>query len=77
METYMAVSITNYGETPELSYGYVYISTGKLTTQIRVDYETGRKQLARLAKALGKAPEMVANQYNRSIFYYQLRGFIN
>ena len=77
METYMAVSVTRYGETPELSYGYVYISTGKLTTQIRVDYETGRKQLARLAKALGKAPEMVANQYNRSIFYYQLRGFID
>ena len=76
METYMAVSITHYGETPELNYGHVYISAGKLTTSIRVDYETGRKQLARLSKALGKAPEMVANQFNPSIFYYQLRGFI-
>lgn len=77
METYMAVSITNYGETPELNYGHVYISAGKLTTSMRVDYETGRKQLARLAKALGKAPEMSVNQFNKTIFYYQLRGFID
>ena len=77
METYMSVSVTNYGGNSELNYGHVYISTGKLTTNIRVDYETGRKQLARLAKALGKAPEMVANQFNTSIFYYQLRGFID
>lgn len=76
METYMAVSVTNYGEGSNLNYGHVYISSGKLTTTMRVDYETGRKQLARLAKALGKAPEMVANQYNTSIFYYQLHGFI-
>ena len=76
METYMSVSITHYGDTPELNYGYVYISSGKLTTSMRVDYDTGRKQLLRLAKALGQAPEMVANQYNTSIFYYQLRGFI-
>ena len=76
METYMAVSVTYYGEGSELNYGHVYISAGKLTTSMRVDYETGRKQLARLAKALGKAPEMVANQFNKTIFYYQLRGFI-
>ena len=76
METYMSVSVTHYGETPELDYGYIYISTGKLTTSFRTDYETGRKQLARLAKALGKAPEMVANQYSKSIFYYQLNGFL-
>ena len=76
METYISVSVTNYGEASELNHGHIYIDAGKLTTTIRVDYETGRKQLARLAKALGKAPEMVANQYNTSIFYYQLHGFI-
>lgn len=76
MKTYMSVSVTRYGETPDLNYGYVYISAGKLDTAMRVDVQTGLKQLARLAKALGRTPELNINQFNPSISYLQLNGFI-
>lgn len=77
MNSFMSVMITRYGNCPEMDHGYVYITAGKLETAMRVDVETGRKQLARLAKILGEAPKMNINQFNPSISYVQLSGFID
>ena len=77
MQNFMSVTITRYGNCPEMDHGYVYINAGKLDTAMRVDVETARKQLARLAKLLEKAPEMNINQFNPSISYHQLCGFID
>lgn len=77
MQNFMSVTITRYGNCPEMDHGYIYINAGKLDTAMRVDVETARKQLARLAKLLEKAPEMNINQFNPSISYHQLCGFID
>ena len=77
MQNFMSITITRYGNCPEMDHGHVYINVGKLDTAMRVDVETARKQLARLAKILGEAPNMNINQFNPSISYVQLSGFID
>lgn len=77
MQNFMSITITRYGNYSEMDHGYVFITAGKLETSMRVDVETGRKQLARLAKILGEAPTMSINPFNSSISYVHLSGCID
>lgn len=75
-ETYVSITITNYGMNDPMNYARIYIDTGKLVLHHRLSFEDGCREMARLAKALGKAPQLVTNWYNRGISYRELRGLI-
>ena len=79
MNTYMGITITNYGMGSSLNYGHIYISVESCQLEVshRVDFETACRELAKLAKKLGKAPTLVANQFNPEISYRELRGYLD
>lgn len=75
-ETYVSIKITNYGMGDKSNYGYIYIDTGKLVISHRLSFEDGCREMAKLAKALGKAPKLVANWYGPHISYRELSGLV-
>ena len=75
-ETFVSITITNYGMNNSMNYARIYIDTGKLVMHHRMSFEEGCKEMARLAKALGKAPKLVANWYGPEISYRELSGLI-
>lgn len=75
-ETYVSITITNYGMNDPMNYARIYIDTGKLVLHHRLSFEDGCREMARLAKALGKAPKLVANWYGPRISYRELSGLI-
>lgn len=79
MNTYMSIIITNYGMNSKLNYGHIYITVENCQLEVshRVDFETACHELAKLAKKLGKAPTLVANQFNPEISYRELRGYLD
>ena len=79
MNTYVSVSITNYGMGSTLSHGHIYIAVESCQLEIghQVTVEVALKEMAKLAKRLGKAPTLTANQFNREISYRELRGYLD
>ncbi len=75
-ETFVSIKITNYGMGDPNNYAHIYIDTGKLVLHHRLSFEDGCREMARLAKALGKAPKLVANWYGPEISYRELYGLI-
>ena len=79
MNTYVSISITNYGMDSKLNGGTIYISVEncKLEMCHRVSFEEALKEMAKLAKKLGKAPTFSANWFNPEISYRELRGYLD
>lgn len=79
MNTYMSVTITNYGMDSDLSHGYIYIAVQDCQLEVahRVDFKTACHEMAKLAKKLGKAPTFTANWFNPEISYRELRGYLD
>ena len=79
MNTYVSISITNYGMDSKLNDGIIYIAVEncKLEMCHRVSYEEALKEMAKLAKKLNKAPAMSINWFNPEISYRELRGWLD
>ena len=75
-ETYVSIRITNYGMNNPENHGYIYIDTGKLAFSHQIPFETAVKEMAKLAKALGRAPKLVTNWYGPDISYRELSGLV-
>lgn len=75
---WVSIKITNYGMNNELNYGHVYVSiSDKLELCHRVTFQEAVKEMAKLSKALGKAPKLIANWYGPNISYRELAGFVD
>lgn len=79
MNTYVSITITNYGMDSKLNYGIIYIAVEncKLEMCHQVSFEEAVKEMAKLAKKLGKAPTFSANWFNPEISYRELRGYLD
>ena len=77
MNTYMSVSITDFGNGHREGYIFISIDSCKLEVAHRLSYEEALKEMAKLAKRLNKAPDMNINWYNPSIFYRELAGYLD
>lgn len=79
MNTYMAITITNYGMKSSLSYGHIYFYSekDKLETCKQVSMIEALKEMAKLAKKLNKVPTFTINQFNPVISYRELRGYLD
>jgi hypothetical protein len=79
MNTYVSINITNYGMDSKLNSGIIYISVEncKLEMCHRVSFEEAIKEMAKLAKKLGKAPTFSTNWFNPEISYRELRGYLD
>lgn len=77
MNTYMSVSITDYGNGHREGYIFISIDSCKLEVAHRLSYEAALKEMAKLAKLLGKAPTMSINWYNPTISYRELTGYLD
>jgi len=75
-ETFVSITITNYGMNNPMNYANIYIDTGTLVMHHQTSFEDGCREMARLAKALGKAPKLVANWYGPDISYRELCGLV-
>lgn len=78
MKKYMSVTVT-ICEGSSIHGARFYYSDDELGLEIatNVSYEEGMKQLRQLEKRLNKAAELVVNQFDRSIAYKELGGFID
>ena len=78
MNTYMSVSATCFAESPELNYGYLFISieSCKLEVAHRISYANAQEEILKLEKRLGHAPEIKANQHDPTISYREISGFL-
>lgn len=78
MKKYMAVTVTIY-EGSSTNRAHLYYSDDELGLEISttIPYEDGMKQLRQLEKRLNKAAKLVVNQFDRSIAYKELYGFID
>jgi hypothetical protein len=75
---WVSIKITNYGMNNNLNYGHIYISIGnKLELCHRVTFQEAVKEMAKLAKALGRPPKLVNNWYGPDISYRELAGFVD
>lgn len=75
---YMAVTIT-YSDSDFLTGAHVYYSdeTDGLELYHKISIEEGMNELRKLEKILGKPAKLIANHYNRTIFYKELAGYID
>jgi hypothetical protein len=78
MKKYMAVTVT-ICEGSSIHGARLYYSDDELGLEIAttISYEEGMKQLRQLEKRLNKAAKLVVNQFDRSIAYKELYGFID
>lgn len=78
MNTYMNVSVTCFAKNPELNYGYLFVSieSCKLVIAHRIKYEDAQVEILKLAKCLGRAPEIKANPHDPTITYREISGFL-
>ena len=79
MNTYVSITITNYGMNSSLNHGLIYISVEscKLEMFHKVSMEEAVKEMANLAKKLRKAPKLINNPYNPEISYRELSGYLD
>jgi hypothetical protein len=79
MNTYVGITITNYGMDSKLNHGYIYISINGCQLEMchRVSIDDAVKELAKLAKRLGKAPTFTINEFDPSISYRELHGYLD
>ena len=79
MNTYVSISITNYGMDSKLNHGYIFIMVESCQLEMchRVSFEEAVNEMAKLAKKLGKAPTFSANEFNPEISYRELRGYLD
>lgn len=78
MNKYMSVTITLcHGSC--INGARLYYSDDELGLEIAttVSYEEGMKQLRQLEKRLGKPAQMTINQFDRTIAYKELHGYID
>ena len=78
--TYVSVSITNYGmNCSSLNHGFIFIKVENcdLTMCHQVSFETAVKEMAKLAKRLGKAPIFSVNYLDPEISYRNLNGYLD
>lgn len=78
MKKYMSVTIT-ICKGSRLNGAYFYYSDDELGLEIatQISYEEGMKQLRQLEKRLGKLAQMTINQFDRTIAYKELHGYID
>ena len=80
MNTYMSVTLTNFGmngATERYGFVYLYVRSCNLTVSHRVSWKAGLEEMAKLAKRLNKAPVLESNCFNPSISSRVLKGFID
>lgn len=80
MNTYISITVTNYGMNySSLNHGYIFIKVKDcdLTMCHQVSFETAVKEMAKLAKRLGKAPTLTANFCDPTISYRGLSGYLD
>ena len=75
---YMAVTIT-YSDSDFLNCARIYYcdETAGLELYHKISIEEGMKELRKLEKFLGKPAKLIANHYNRTIYYKELAGYID
>jgi len=78
MKKYMAVTIT-ICEGSSTRRAHLYYSDDELGLEISttIPYENGMKQLRQLEKLLGKTAKLSINQFDRTIAYKELHGYID
>lgn len=78
--TYIYIVLTDYGtEHAHLNNAYMYVTVEscKLEMSHHYSFEDGKKEMEKLAKALGQAPSRSVNSYNSNIVSYELSGWID
>lgn len=78
MKRYMSVRVT-ICEGSILHGGAIYYSDEEIGLEIssKVSYEDGMAHLRKLEKLLHKSPTLTINQFDRTIAYKELYGYID
>lgn len=79
MNTYMSVTLSNFGMNSNLNHAYIYISVDSCQLEVchKVSWKDGVKELAKLAKKLNKVPKFSSNYWNPDICYRELSGYLD
>lgn len=77
MKTWMRVTATKFFDRENVSYGYLYVSSEDVNVHVKLSYAEAQAQLLKLSRKLGKAPEMLNNQYNPMITTREVYGYID
>ena len=79
MNTYIAITITNFSTYPDINVGFIYtnVSNCHLEMGNNVSYTDGKKQLVKIAVKYNLPIIREPNPYDSTIVTYRVSGFLD